>query len=343
MSTLKRFSIWVLVDLDIITKIAGRVTSAVTTEQDVRILEVHRKYCILYPFFSHADCLKKPKYWCKHCKTYVRDTKLEKTNHEATPKHQGNLKRFLRDLYKGHEKDAKDKERAKSEVARLNSLVAGGGSGAGSSSSSVFGRGPTPSLPKQQATESQRKAQLSQLAEMGVSIPDEFRPDMAMAGEWQVTAERVIDEDKGEKKPDALALGVRKRILDEEEQELAEAKKKRWGSSYRTHPAENDEEDLDALLSNATRKGKELEAMPEGKEKVEVELAENGSQVNTDSGFVESLETPKDLIFKQELSDDKVALHAADPLEAKLKPDGEEQPVPGVVFKKRKARNIRQK
>jgi hypothetical protein len=178
---------------------------------------------------------------------------------------------------------------------------------------------------------------------MGVSIPDEFRPDMAMAGEWQVTAERIIDEDEGEKKPDALALGVRKRVLDEEEQELAEAKKRRWGSSHRTHPAEEDDEDLDALLSNATRKGKELAAMPEVKEEVEVESAENVSQVNAEAGVAKSLEKPEDLDFKQELSDDKVALHTADPLEAGLKSEGEEQTVPGVVFKKRKAKNIRQK
>ena len=43
-----------------------------------------------------------PKYWCKHCGIYVRDTKLERTNHEATGKHQGALKRFLRDLHRGH-------------------------------------------------------------------------------------------------------------------------------------------------------------------------------------------------------------------------------------------------
>ena len=198
-------------------------------------------------------------------------------------------------------------------------------------------------MPKPQATEAQRKAQLSQLAEMGVSIPNEFRPDMAMAGEWQVTSERVIDEDEGEKKPDALALGVRKRVLDEEEQELAEAKKRRWGSSYRTHPAEEDDGDLDALLSNATRKGKEPATMPEVKKEVEVESAENGSQVNAEAGVAKSLEKPADLDFKQELSDDKVALHTADPLEAGLRPEGEEQTVPGVVFKKRKAKNIRQK
>lgn len=93
---------------------------------------------------------------------------------------------------------------------------------------------------------------------MGVSIPDEFRPEMAMAGEWQVTSERIIETEDGEKKPDALALGVRKRVLDEEELEAAQVKKRRWGSTYKTYPAEEDNSDLDALLGNVTRKGKEL-------------------------------------------------------------------------------------
>jgi hypothetical protein len=83
--------------------------------------------------------------------------------------------------------------------------------------------------------------------------------------------------------------------------------------------------------------------MPEVKKEVEVESAENGSQVNAEAGVAKSLEKPADLDFKQELSDDKVALHTADPLEAGLRPEGEEQTVPGVVFKKRKAKNIRQK
>ncbi|MCJ1359147.1 MAG: hypothetical protein MMC33_009147 [Icmadophila ericetorum] len=61
-----------------------------------------------------------PKFWCKHCKIYIRDTKIEKQNHEATPKHQGNLKRFLGDLHRDHEKDEREKQRAKDEVARLN-------------------------------------------------------------------------------------------------------------------------------------------------------------------------------------------------------------------------------
>ncbi|KAH6678683.1 hypothetical protein B0J14DRAFT_328479 [Halenospora varia] len=283
-----------------------------------------------------------PKYWCKHCKTFVRDTKLEKANHEATPKHQGNLKRFLRDLHRGHEKDEKDKERAKSEVARLNGLVSGAGA-SGSSSSSGFGRGPTPSAPKPQATAAQRKQQLAQLAEMGVSIPDEFRPDMAMAGEWQVTEERVIEPD-GEKKPDALALGVRKRTLEEDEAEAAEIKKMRWGSKYKTHPTEEDDVDLDTLLSNATRKGKE----PAIKAEVDVKVKPESEGKTGETK--DPVEVARDSVItvpggiKKEPSDLETNLTTVEPSTASdVKQEGQLEAVPGVVFKKRKAKNIRQK
>jgi hypothetical protein len=291
--------------------------------------------------------LQQPKYWCKHCNTYVRDTKLEKTNHEATPKHQGNLKRFLRDLHRGHEKDEKDKERAKAEVARLNGITAGDGAGPSSvATSSGLGRGPTPSLPKAQAqaTPSQRKQQLAQLAEMGISIPDGFRPDLAMAGEWQVTSERVI-EPEGEKKPEALALGVRKRAVeqDEEGEGGIEAKKRRWGSTYKTHPTQAEDEDLDALLSNVTQKDHAPVL------KVESEDSKGGIKKEPDAsdvtghGAAEIPVSEENLGIKKEPSDGEILPPATlPPFGDGAKEEGE-QNAPGVVFKKRKAKNIRQK
>ncbi|CZS89675.1 related to formin binding protein [Rhynchosporium graminicola] len=294
-----------------------------------------------------------PKYWCKHCKTYVRDTKLEKTNHEATPKHQGNLKRFLRDLHRNHEKDEKDKERSKMEVERLKGLVSGGGSSSAlGSSSSAFGRGPTPSVPRQYATEAQRKKQLAQLAEMGVEIPSEVRSDMAMPGEWQVTSERVIDPEGTEKKPDALALGVRKREADEEEAELIEAKKRRWGSAYRTHPTEEKDDGLDDLLNNATWKGKELATKDDGKAEVKEEIKDGAKQESDKPELGEPSNGPtEDAKFddahlpgiKRELPDgDNNAIGSLLPIEGVMQ-EAEEPTVTGVVFKKRKAKNIRQK
>jgi hypothetical protein len=270
----------------------------------------------------------------------VRDTKLEKQNHDATPKHQGNLKRFLRDLHRGHERDEKDKERAKSEVARLSGLVSGNG-GPSTSSRSSISRGPTPSAPKPQATPSQRKQQLAQLAELGVSIPDEFRGDMALAGEWQVTEERIINPTQGEKNPDAVALGIRKRSApgDEDEMMDAEIKRKRYGSSYRTYPTSGDDGDLDALLSNPIGKTK----LPAPQE-IKAEADSDQKPVKMESTETKPVKDEPDIIaIKREPSEETKPLSVHDKVEdahIKADPDGS---VPGFVFKKRKAKNIRHK
>jgi hypothetical protein len=264
---------------------------------------------------------------------------LKKTEHDATPKHQGNLKRFLRDLHRGHEKEEKDKERAKAEVARLNGM--GGGESA-SSSSSGFGRGPTPSIPKPpkpQATEADRKRQLAQLAEMGIDIPSEFRPDMALAGGWEVVSQRIIEEDDGEKKPEAIALGVRKRQVEEEDEEALEAKKKRYGSSYRTHPTEEDQGDLDALLNNITRRGKEPALKSETDIGIKQELKTETETETLPRNGIPSSEDQISAVIKKEESDGIGAIAAV----PDLKQEGKESLATGIVFKKRKAKNIRQK
>lgn len=227
---------------------------------------------------------------------------------------------------------------------------AGGSAESASAASSSSSYKPTPvarvPVPRPLATPSQRKQQLAQLAEMGVAIPDEFRPDMAMAGEWQVTSERVVNED-GEKKPDALALGIRKRVLDEEEEVALEARKRRWGSTYKSHPGEEEDVgDLDALLSNATRKGKEVkrEDGPAFKMEFKGEI-----QPKLEEGEEEGIislpsagETQKDEGIKREPSDGDATIEVTIPAEDAI-PKVETSAAPGVIFKKRKAKNIRQK
>jgi hypothetical protein len=253
------------------------------------------------------------------------------------------LKRFLRDIHRGHEKEEKDKERAKNEVARLNGLVYG--SGGGESSSSGFGRGPTPSTPKPQATPSQRKQQVAQLAELGISIPDEFRGEMAMAGEWQVTSQRILEpEGEGEKKPEAIGFGVRKRAAEEEDEEVVQAKKSKWGSAYRKHPEMNaEDDDLDALLSKATATkpaGGALEVKPEGPSIVKEEVVKletvDGVQIKPDPEQTPSIKQ-EPFLDERPLPGETTAAPDFD-----IKNEGG-QPAGGVVFKKRKAKNIRQK
>lgn len=219
-----------------------------------------------------------PKYWCKHCGIYVRDTKLERTNHESTGKHQGALKRFLRDLHRGHEQELREKDRAKREIERLNGVVSGSDSVAGPSSSIQAGGAPhirndgikgKDANPNAIAvvTKEQRQKQWEQLVELGIEVPSELRREMAMAGEWTVTNTRVVDDDGGNNetgstnegagKAVATAMGIRKRPKGEDEDEVAEEeaavkglfkKPRRWGRDTKQMAPEDDAE-LDALLS----------------------------------------------------------------------------------------------
>jgi hypothetical protein len=179
---------------------------------------------------------------------------------------------------------------------------------------------------------------------MGVSIPDEFRGEMAMAGEWQVTSERIIDPTEGkEKKPEAIGFGVRKRTVpdDEEEAEAIETKKRRWGSTYRTHPGGDDDADLDALLNNSTTKGKQASADSDVKqEPLEGASDESKPHPKVEAEFGEGHKPS----IKREPSDGQVKLADTSPALADVNIKNESDSGAGnVVFKKRKAKNIRQK
>lgn len=198
-----------------------------------------------------------PKYWCKHCSTYVRDTAFEKRQHEATGKHQGNLKRFLRDIQNNHERGERDKERAKAEVERLNKVVGGGAAGTGTSTdTSNVPSKPASTFRKPSSTRltsEDQKRQWSQLAEMGIDVPDNYRAEMAMAGDWKSVAHKK--NQNNDEAADSLSVGVRKRRLDEQEQEDLDAgsvptAKKVWGKSVRTYPG-HETQDLDSLLSGS--------------------------------------------------------------------------------------------
>ncbi|KAF6236839.1 hypothetical protein HO173_005130 [Letharia columbiana] len=300
-----------------------------------------------------------PKYWCKHCKTFVRDTKLEKTNHEATPKHQGNLKRFLRDLHKGHERDERDKQRAKDEVDRLNGVVSASGSKSGGAPWERRSAIPPPSVDgNQQATPADRKRQLTQLAEMGVAVPEDFRREMAMAGDWQITSEKVVydndffkkEEESEDVKLGGLNVGIRKRKFEgqEEEEEAGETVIRRgWGSTIRTYPgAGADEDDLATLLKSTKRvirEGEGLQPLGSGRssrsEQADSHDATKEDQADLDSPAIKKEESAGpgevlDTILTQ------TAVVDAPPESLKQE---ENSPDSGVVFKKRKAKPIRQK
>ncbi|KAK3332823.1 hypothetical protein B0T19DRAFT_416576 [Cercophora scortea] len=306
-----------------------------------------------------------PKYWCKHCAVYVRDTKLERSNHESTGKHQGAIKRSLRDLHRGAEQKERGQERAKREVERLNGVVSGlgggsGGSGISSSSTAASTAKPSRTLAAGGGggggaagtviTEAERQRQLEQLAELGVAIPTELRPTMAMPGEWTVTSTRVIEsnkEDGGEVSAEARATGVkRERERTEEEKEQEEAinglfkRSRRWGVDSKAMPAEEDEE-LERLLSGPLAVKREVkgevkkeEDALEGVKKEEdgldsVKKEENLGEVKGEEGL---------LVVKKEEDGEEIGVAVADATPAK-----EDLGLPAGLFKKRKPKNLRQK
>ncbi|KAL2264587.1 hypothetical protein VTJ83DRAFT_7097 [Remersonia thermophila] len=298
-----------------------------------------------------------PKYWCKHCGVYVRDTKLERTNHEATAKHQNAVKRSLRDIHKAADQKEREKERARQEVERLNGVVSGSRGGAASSASAsrpaVKPAGGAYGAAPQQVSEAERQRQLEQLAELGVNIPTELRGSMAMAGEWTVTSTRIIQvpeegaeggsDEKGEASSEARAVGVkRERERTEEEKEQEEAinglfkRPRKWGIDSKTMPEEEDAE-LEALLSGPLVKTKKEESEPP---KVK---SEDAVEAPLQGDAAESAKQEADPPIKQE-PDEGEGGDASQAIASTAKaPADSPADVPAVVFKKRKPKNIRQK
>ncbi|KAG6087785.1 hypothetical protein E4U15_007376 [Claviceps sp. LM218 group G6] len=308
-----------------------------------------------------------PNYWCKQCSVYVRDTKLERQNHEATARHQNAIKRSLRDLHRTHDWEQREKERARREIDRLNGVVARSKLPHGSehppeptsSASSSTRQGTS-------TTDSALKQQREQLAQMGVSIPSALLPDMAMPGEWTVTNTRVIDDHDGEgNSKDRLAMGVRKRggrgWEGEEEKEEQDAvrglfkKPKRWGRDTRALEGEGEDAELDALLSGTVvlKGDQQKQQMKEEKEEDRDEnsgdiKAENEEEKHDVSGVVKD---EQDAAVKAEQPAVKIKREEGGEEEeeggggvAKGGEAKEESPaITPVVFKKRKAKGLRTK
>jgi U1 zinc finger len=295
-----------------------------------------------------------PKYWCKYCNVFVKDTKFERQQHDATPRHQGGIQRSLRDLHKGREREDREKQRAQNEIARLNGVVGGKSTEeAPSSKAAPSGSGKAPA---KQVSAEERKRQMQQLADMGIAVPEEFRKEVALAGEWErvsvkpvITAETMrVKSEGGEANIDSLAFGIRKRKFEdqiEEEAIHAVAKRQAWGSKFKTYPgkAGNGSDDLDALLGGLVAKKEDTgEAETEVKQEAEFGEAEPATAAE-----------PEQL---SEVKDEEIQLDAGnsgklavpETTDTSIKPEEEsrlsaipELPGAGIVFKKRKPKTVK--
>lgn len=193
---------------------------------------------------------------------------------------------------------------------------------------------------------------MAQLAEMGVAIPDEYRRDMALAGDWQTTSVKVIRDDNEKGKQATKSIGVRKRKAeedadtDEEQEEPERLVSKGWGSTTRKYPgAQGEDEDLDTLLASTKNIKKVKPSKDEWPEEegVKKEAADDNVPTKSEAGeeaaaaaaapapAPESEQAP----IKEEPSDTTSA-------SAPVKNETEEpEPAGGVLFKKRKPKAMR--
>lgn len=295
-----------------------------------------------------------PKYWCKFCETYVRDTGIERKNHEATAKHQGNIQRSLREVHKGQQRQQREQQRAKDEVARLNNLV--GGKDAGSAALPP-GSKPTSSsrapafAPPQLSADAQRKAHAEQLVSLGVALPENLKREVTGVGGWQTVSEQVVpsegdrlrdlvdvkSEREGEEhKGSGVNKEGNKRRADDEDDELEEQqdsrKRKTWGSRIKEYPGTSGNdvgEDLDALISGIAKKKAAFKAQ-ESNAGTEAMVATNGAARQTPDGpLLDSQDTVKTEPYTDE------------PDNADVKQEENESAItapPVVIFKKRKSK-----
>ncbi|RMJ27291.1 formin binding protein [Aspergillus sp. HF37] len=277
-----------------------------------------------------------PRFWCKQCSVYIRDTAFEKSQHEATAKHQGNLKRFLRDIHRENDRQQRESHKAKSEVERLRQTVSGPSAARDTGVPPWKRASPPPKQAEKPASLDERKKQMAQLADMGISIPEEFRGDMALAGDWQTVSQVIRAE--GSETPDkaGLSVGVRKRKHEggDEDDETRMFVSRGWGSRIREYPGAGaqDDKDLDALL-DSTKDIKK--SKPTASDTVAQEgPADSEASVKRE----EETKSPEPDLPLQPKEEEQSA--ADKPSIPPIK-DEPEEPAPEVVFKKRKPKAMR--
>lgn len=280
---------------------------------------------------------------------FVVDTPVSKKNHDASPKHQGSLKRFLRDLHRANEREQTAAESAKREVARLNALVGSSASGA-----RPHKQLPTPAPPRA-TNEDERKRQLKELEALGVALPDEARRELAMVGDWEETsveARRAGGRKMTEKEMVQVELAKQqKRKFEEEEKErkwntMDEDERAMRGFSIQTKVYPGQDEAAGQFDPGMLFKGKSREKAPEvvKKEDEQVTVTKEEGHDDAPARKKEEEEDVGAAPVKHEQDDTEgINIKSEQGVEVK-KEDSEAAAVgDGVIFKKRKVKNIRKR
>ena len=244
------------------------------------------------------------------------------------------MKRFLREIHKDNDRQERETQRAKSEVERLRQVVTGGPSATKTDGNAVAPAKrtavPVPKPAERPVSLDERKKQMAQLAEMGVAIPQEYRADMALAGEWQTLSETKIETADTESAAKSMGIRKRKHQGDEDEDELIPEQyvSKGWGSRMKVYPdAQDDDGDLDSLLAS-TKDLKKAKTEP----LTEEDNGHRSESVVQQKKEVTLLDTTTGPLPKERSSSIK-----AEATDENLQ--GED--APGIIFKKRKPKTVR--
>ncbi|EWC48449.1 hypothetical protein DRE_02218 [Drechslerella stenobrocha 248] len=301
------------------------------------------------------------RYWCERCKLFVKDSPLSRKDHEASPRHQHALQRFLRELHRSKEREVVAAENTKREAERLNNL------GNPDYVPEPLARRAADLVPKPTTkpntwrSEDQKKKHLDELAALGIAMPESYRKEHAMVGEWETV--RVIErpatpedgEDAGSEDGSGNNRAKRRKLggAEDEDEEETEAKsftvrtmeypgdtnvsgsiggitfKKKGSSRQVMRTQERPDQSLTSDTGSTVFEEKGAKTEPKGDEQVVNEAGE--SLVASGENGVLPDENP--VPIKQ--GEDVVPKHESD----EDKPTVGEPAEGGVAFKARKARN----
>jgi hypothetical protein len=162
---------------------------------------------------------------------------------------------------------------------------------------------------------------------MGVALPAAARGDLAIAGEWKTVSEEVVGElnEDGEFKATSLNKGVRKRMIDEDEEERKAAgelitKRKGWGHTYKTFPgSKGGDDDIESLLGKKTV---QVDNQPEVKREDPDDVVKTEVKEEAEGKALQDIPTAEEA--------------GAKAAEIAVKKEEDAPAAPAVVFKKRK-------
>ncbi|KAG4302954.1 hypothetical protein PCANB_000803 [Pneumocystis canis] len=123
-------------------------------------------------------------YWCKYCKTFVRNDAFSRRRHEESDRHKDSIKYFLRNLDKKHEREEREKKAVQRELDRIAGVT-----GLSTRSLDTVPLKKVPKLTTQKAKPIPRTTK--------VTPPIDIRSTVGIPGAWEVVPKK---EEKGDAK-----------------------------------------------------------------------------------------------------------------------------------------------